>query len=206
MACLRGVETCRARPPVPPGPATAGFDAGAAAAVREILAADIARGSDIGAAADAQGLSHTDPAIVALREQSDQQRTRELAELLGPAGFAAYERFQRAIPVRGFVDGLAEQLAWTAPLSGRQADELEQALADSSEAYRSGKAADPKTVEWERVDRAAERILSPGQLAVWQQGTAHNRFGGSRRDQELETVYRRAVQRMQDAATAAVRE
>jgi len=164
---------------------------------RDILAADVARGSDIGAAADAKGLEHTDSAIVALRQESEQRRNRELAELLGPAGFAEFDAYQRALPVRGFVDGLATQVAESAPLSTTQADQLEQVLAEASEPYRNGQHADPESLDWEQVDWRAREILTPEQFAAWQLGVAHNTIGGSRRWQELHAVYRVAVKRMQ---------
>jgi hypothetical protein len=167
---------------------------------KNIVAADVARGSDIGAAATAQGLEHTDPAIVTLREESERLRKRELAELFGPAGFREFEAYERALSVRGFVDGLATQLAGTAPLSAPQADQLERALAEASESYRNGKHADPQTLDWDRVDRRAREILTPEQFAAWQLGVAHNMSGGSRRAQELQAVYQRAVKRMKETA------
>jgi hypothetical protein len=170
---------------------------------KDILAAEIARGADIGAAADAQKLPFNDPAITALREQSEKQRQRELGELLESAGFRAYEDFERALPVRGYVDGLATQLAARMPLTAAQADQLERALADANEAYRQGKRADPKEMNWQQADERVREILHPDQLAIWQLGTAHNRHGGSRRDQELDRVYWEAVKRMKDGQIGA---
>ena len=169
---------------------------------KDIMAADIARGTDIGAAADAQGLAFTDPAITALREQSEQQRKRELTELFGPAGLREFEAYERALPVRGYVDGLATQLATAAPLTPHQADQLERVLAESNEAYRNGKRADPRLTDWAGADRRVRGILAPAQFEVWQLGTAHNPQGGSRRAQELQAVYDRAVRRMKEAGGA----
>lgn len=168
--------------------------------LKDVFAADVARGSDIGAAAQAQGLTQDDPTIVALREKAKEQRRADLKALLGAAGYREFELFERAIPVRGYVDGLAVELAATAPLSGQQADLLERALAETNESYRNGKHADPAAVDWESIDRRAREILTPQQFAVWQQGFAHNMFGGSRHDQELKKVYLQAVQRAKEAA------
>ena len=162
---------------------------------KDILAAGIARGSDISAAADVQGLAYDDPAIVKLREQSEMQQKTELAQLLGPVGFQEFDAFQRALPVRGFVDGLATEVAFSAPLSEQQANALERALAETNPAYRAGKSADPAAVDWQAVDRRASELLSPSQLVVWQAGLAHNKFGGSRLAQELKKVYDRARER-----------
>lgn len=175
---------------------------------KDILAAELARGSDLAAAAAELGLEYSDPSIVALRRQAEDQRRRELAELLGDQGFREYEQFERTRRVRGFVDGLAPQLAELAPLSARQADQLTLALAESTAGFAQGGEADPGTVDWPAVDRRAGEILTPAQFAVWQRGVAHNTFSGSRRWLELEEAYRRAVQRRQagpgeDAAAVA---
>lgn len=172
---------------------------------KDIMTAEVARGTDIGAAADAQGLTFTDPAISALREQSEKQRKNELLQLLGPAGYREFEAYERALPVRGFVDGLATQLATTTPLTPLQADQLERALAESNEAYRKGNRADPSQMDWSSADRRVREILTPAQFAVWQLGTAHNPQGGSRQAQELQAVYDRAVQRMKEAEGVASR-
>jgi hypothetical protein len=169
---------------------------------KDIMAASIARGADIGAAADAQGLPYSDPAITALRKKSEEQQRAELLDLFGPAGFQQFDAFERALPVRGFVDGLAVQVAAIAPLSAAQADSLERALAEANEPYRKGGRADPQAVDWEKADARAKEILTPMQFAAWQLGIAHNMSGGSRRDQELKTIYDRTVQRMKATAAA----
>ena len=99
------------------------------------------------------------------------------------------------MPVRGFLDGFATQVAADDPLTGNQADQLERILAEATPAYRDGKRADPATVDWVMVDQQARRVLTPRQFDLWQLGVAHNRFGGSRKDQELQAVYKRAVER-----------
>lgn len=165
---------------------------------KDIFAGSIARRSDIGAAADAQGLDYSDPAITALREQSERQLQLELAGLLGPSGFKQFEDYRRALHVRGFVDGLATQVAASTPLSAQQADRLERALAETNEAYRNGKDAEASSVDWESVDQQAQGILSPEQFAAWQLGVVHNIFGGSRRAQELTAVYKGVVKRMKE--------
>ncbi|MES2692351.1 MAG: hypothetical protein V4773_02685 [Verrucomicrobiota bacterium] len=165
------------------------------ARMNAILAASVARGMDIGAAADAQGLAYEDPVIKVLREESIVRRKAELMELLGEAGFREFDLFERALPVRGFLDGLAVQVATRSPLSGQQADRMERVLANASPSYLKGNNADPKELDWEIVDRQAREILTPEQFALWQQGGTHNKYGGSRRSHELERAYQRAVKR-----------
>lgn len=168
--------------------------------VKDILAEQIARASDLAAAADAKGLKFNDPEIAAWREQMERQTRGELTALLGPARWPEFEAFERAIPLRGFVDGLAVQLAGTSPLTATQADALERALRAANPPFLEGKNGDPSAVDWAVVDRRAAEVLDAAQLAVWERHTAHNTFGGSRQTQDLEAVYRRAVARMKETA------
>jgi hypothetical protein len=163
--------------------------------LKDIMADELARSSDIFAAGTAQGLAFEDPALVKLRADSSVQRQRELNELLGPVGLREFEDFERATPMRGAVDGFAVQVARIAPLTSLQADQLERALAQSNAEYRKGKHADPKALDWEQADRLAETILTPPQFEIWKLGVAHNSFGGPRIQQELQLTYERAMER-----------
>lgn len=162
-------------------------------AFKAILAAGIARSTDIGAAANAQKLAQDDPAIVALRAEAQRQVDGELAALLGEAGLAAYQDYKRTIGVRGYVTGFAVQLALSEPLRPAQAEQLARVLIDASPSYRQGGDAKPGEVEWERVDRAAQEFLTPTQLVQWKLGVANNRYGGSRADVEVKKIYDDAV-------------
>lgn len=159
---------------------------------KEVLAAGVPRGYDIGAVAKERGMSFDDPVIKQLHETSRKQLESELRSLLGDQVFVAYQEFERGLSVRGFVDGFAIQLATVEPLSAEQAEQLAQALIEGSPEFRRGERANPKTVEWTSVDRAAQRFLSPLQFASWQLGVAHNRAGGSRTDLELTRIYEAA--------------
>jgi hypothetical protein len=159
---------------------------------KDAMADHVTRGGDIGAAAKEKGLNFDDPVIKQLHEESQKQLESELKSLLGEQAFLAYQQFEFSVPVRGFVDGLAVQLATVEPLTADQAAQLAQALVDASPEFRRGERSDPKTVDWRMVDRAAQRFLSPLQFASWQLGVAHNRTGGSRTDQELTRVYEAA--------------
>jgi hypothetical protein len=50
-------------------------------------------------------------------------------------------------------------------------------------------------MDWATADRQAGEILSPSQFDAWRAGFAHNKFGGSRREQELQRIYNRAKER-----------
>jgi len=168
----------------------------------DILTEWLARSTDISAAAKARGLEYDDPVIKALSAESEKRMKAELEALLGPAAYREYETFERAMPARGYVDGLAVQLAATAPISAQQADRLERALAETNPTFAGGGRAEPGAMDWVEADRRAKEILPSEQFAVWQRGVAHNTFGGSRRAQELEAVYRRAVERAKEAVKA----
>lgn len=161
--------------------------------ILEILAQGLTRSVDIGAAAKAQDLSFDDPLIQKLHKDAERQTDAEMAEYLGPSHYAELERFQRTEQIRGFVDGLAVQVAAFAPLTAQQADRLEEAIAAASPEFREGKRAQAKTLEWEQIDRQAKEILTPQQYAMWARGSAHNPKSGSRRDLELEAAYDRAI-------------
>ena len=160
---------------------------------KEIMAAGTTRSADIAAAADAQQLARTDPAVAALRDQSEKQTQTELVALLGERSYAELKEYDRTIPVRGLADGLAVQLAAVEPLSAKQADGLTRALATASAAFRKGGYATSADVDWASVDEEAKAILTPAQFAIWQQGTAHNLYGGSRQDVELRKLYEQTV-------------
>src|SRR5262245_8570640 len=166
--------------------------------VKDILAEDIAHSTDLAAAADAKGLKFTDPEIVALRKQAEQSKADALLRLLSPDRYPEFAAFERAIPLRGFLDGLAVQLLSVSPLSAQQAEELERALRGACPPFLAGKNGNPAEVNWTSVDNRAAQILNPAQLAVWDRHTAHNTLGGSRQSQELDAVYRRPVARMKE--------
>lgn len=163
---------------------------------KDIMAAEVARGTDIAVAAQAKGLARDDPLIKSLYADSRTQTESGLRDLLGQTGFRAYQEFERSLPVRGFVDGFAMQVASTEPLTLRQTEQLAAALIAANSSFQKGERADPATVDWAAVDAAAQQFLSPAQYAAWKLGTAHNEFGGSRLyrelDQELEKAYRAA--------------
>lgn len=158
-----------------------------------IMAAGTARSTDIAAAVDAKQLSRDDPIIAKLYQQSADQTQSELASLLGETGLIQFKEYQRTIQVRGFADGLAIQLAAVEPLSGLQGDRLTSALASTSAGFLRGGLATSADMNWSSADEQARSILTPTQFAIWEQGTAHNPYGGSRKDVELKKFYDQAV-------------
>lgn len=171
--------------------------------LKDILAEHLARSSDIAAAINVQGLEYADPAAARLRAENDERRQREFTELLGSAGWQAFAEAERATPMRGLVDGFAVQVARFAPLTSQQADELERAFADANAEFQRGRHGSAEALDWDAADRAARGILTPQQFAAWQLGVAHNSFGETRLEREMEAAYRRAVDRAKTAQAAA---
>jgi Spy/CpxP family protein refolding chaperone len=160
---------------------------------KDIIAAKVARETDISAAATAQALEFNDPVIKKLSDDSQKQMKTELLAELGEKNFEAYQEFERTTAVRGFVGGFAVQMAMTEPLTPTQAEQLAKALIDATPAAETGRNVDPGKVNWSMVDRMAEQFLSPTQLAAWELGAAHNPAGGSRLDHELKKAYDTAL-------------
>jgi hypothetical protein len=170
---------------------------------RAIQAAYGARGADIAAAGDTQNLSFEDPALVALRKQSEDQLAADRLALLGDAGYRQFQEYERTMPARGLAHGLATALAFSDPLSAQQAEQLTLALAQASPAYATGGAAQLSDIDWTAVDRSARTFLSPMQYAVWIRGDAHDPVSGSRSSIQLQTVYDRAVEQEKVRGAAA---
>jgi len=160
---------------------------------KDIVAAKVARETDISAAAMAQGLEFNDPVIKKLADDSQKQMETELLAELGEKNFLAYQEFDRTASVRSFVGGFAVQMAMTEPLTPTQAEHLAKALISATPAAEPGRNLDPGKVNWSMVDRRAEQFLSPTQLAAWKLGATHNPAGGSRLDHELKKAYDTAI-------------
>jgi hypothetical protein len=146
------------------------------------LAAD-QRTLDIKAAAVAQGLPLDDPGIASLLKQSGQELQQAQTDLLGPDGYQQLTQYDRALPIRSFVDTLGGALAFTdAPLTAQQADQLVQQLAGASSSYNEGGVAipprmtyayqslmasqslAPDPIDWDEVKPQAQASLSPSQF------------------------------------------
>lgn len=160
---------------------------------KNLLAAQAARQTDIGTAAKVHGLDFNDPVVLKLAADSRQQLEREFVAELGEPAFRSYQDFERTIPVRGFVDGFAVQMAATEPLTPAQAEQLSNALIGATPVSAETGSLSPGKVDWPAVDRLAAQFLSPTQLAAWKLGVAHNPAGGSRLDHELRNTYDAAL-------------
>lgn len=145
---------------------------------------------DVKAVAADQKLAMDDPAIELLLQQADEQLRAEMTAILGDDGYRQLKDFERRAPARDLVDGLAGVLAFTdSPLTANQADQLTQILVKANRFYNSGDSVDrwPQIsanhwtqvisagtglndpTDWSQVSTQAANVLSPNQLAVFQQ-------------------------------------
>lgn len=170
---------------------------------KAIKVADGGRSADLAAAADIQGLKWDDPVYVKLREDSKRQLVADETAFLGETGYRQLDDYEHTLQARGLAHGLAAALAFSDPLSGSQAEQLTQAIAQACPAYRGGQFADMRNIDWIAVDRQARIILSPSQYAVWLRGDAHDTSIGSRASLILEDAYDQAEKRDREQAKAA---
>jgi len=125
--------------------------------------------TDLLAVRRAQGLSADDPAVAALRQEAaDEAKSAQLA-LLGPAGYQQVLEYGRTLPVRFMVGQFAGAAAVEgSPLSLQQAEQMTQALAAASSAYRSGGSVDYLSLDWDAADQQIAGILTPAQRNLYQ--------------------------------------
>ncbi|HKB58251.1 MAG TPA: hypothetical protein VKC51_11760 [Lacunisphaera sp.] len=159
---------------------------------KDILVTEAENAMDLKSTMRARGLAETDPAVQTLRNQSEEAMRAAKRELLGEAGYQQLVEFERTMPTREFVGGLAASLVFSGdPISATQANQLTQILADASEAYRNGaQATSPRpdlngpilarqpareSVDSERLLAQARTALSPAQYATFEAEILRNR-------------------------------
>lgn len=124
-----------------------------------------AEATNLAAAAAAEGLDQSDPAIAALRQQQDEQFRADQIALLGDAGYRQLLDFNRSAKALDLVNGAAQLAADPADAyTSTQAEQLMQIVANASPQYQQGGAVDTTSVDWDRVLAQAAPILSPPQL------------------------------------------
>jgi hypothetical protein len=155
------------------------------------------RARDLRAVARERRLADTDPAMAALREQSEAQLAAAQRGLLGDAGWQELQNYERTSPVRSMLALVAGPLAFTdSPLRPEQADELTAVIAPLCRTYQAGgdraypgaveidaamreRRPARETLDLDAVREATRGLLSPVQLmqfeAVFAQPTASAR-------------------------------
>ncbi len=152
---------------------------------QEILLAAEERLLDLKSAIQANGWAESDPAVQAIRTQSQETLRSAQQELLGQEGYRRLVDYDRALPAQLFVRGVASTLTFAdQPLSSGQVAQLTQILADASDDYRNGGKANGALPEFRREDfdqrqavrssinaeqtlAAARALLSPAQYTVF---------------------------------------
>lgn len=113
---------------------------------------------DVPVSALAQGVPKNDGAVSTLLERTVAERNRELREVLGEEGLAAWKDFDRTRKMRSLAEDMAKELYYTdAPLTWQQADALTQIVLTASR-QGGGK------VDMGFVVDEARKVLSPGQM------------------------------------------
>lgn len=162
-----------------------GFSPAQAERFKDIKVAAAENAMDLNSIMRARGLAETDPAVQALRSQSDETMRAAERDLLGEEGYQHLAEFERMAPSREFVSGLAATLVFSGdPITATQASQLTQILAEASETYRNGaRAISPgpnldeplrtRQPAHEPIDSAqalarARTVLSPAQYAAFE--------------------------------------
>ncbi len=149
----------------------------------DIKLAEAENAMDLNSTMRARSLTDADPAVQAMRRQSEDATQGSEREMLGEAGYQQLLEFERKIPAREYVSGLAASLVFSGdPISPTQAGQLTQILAEASETYRNGaQAASPglnlnepirtrqpgrESIDSTQALAQARTVLSPTQYAA----------------------------------------
>lgn len=105
----------------------------------------------------------------AVYRQSGPEWSAAMRELLGEGGWKQLTDYLRSLPIRSFVDATAARsYASTQPITLAQADQLIEIVLAHTPIYQQGKGTDPGKVNWNDVWEPAAKILSPEQLAAFE--------------------------------------
>lgn len=105
----------------------------------EIKLAAVEDTMDLNSTTRARNLPESDPAVQAMRRQSEEMMHAAERDLLGEAGYQRLLEFERMLPARDYVGGIAASLVLSGdPISPAQASQLTQILAEASATYRNG--------------------------------------------------------------------
>lgn len=105
----------------------------------EIKLAAVENTMDLNSTARERDLTESDPAVQAMRRQSEETMQSAERDLLGDTGYQRLIEFERTLPSRDYVAGIAASLVLSGdPISPAQASQLTQILAEASETYRNG--------------------------------------------------------------------
>lgn len=137
------------------------------------------RHSDLNAAAQALGIDPASPEIVKARGELYADHAKAQKALLGEAGYAAMQEYDRTSSLRESVANLAGLAAVSGvPLAAGQADALVRALAETVPQYRTGGRAALTEAEPATVEAALRQVLTTEQFSVFTTQEAPGAAGG----------------------------
>lgn len=165
--------------------ANAGLSPAQSDRFKDILVAAAESAMDLNSTMRARGLAETDPVVLTLRKQAEDAMHAAQRELIGEAGFQQLGEYERTLPMREFVGGLAASLVFSGDaLNASQANQLTQILAEANEAYRQGaRAASPypdwggaisarrparESIDSETLLARVRTVLSPAQYVAFE--------------------------------------
>lgn len=129
-------------------------------------------GLDVRATAEAQHLAEDDPAIQKMRSDAGREFVKQREELLCADGARAAFEYERASSVRAFVAGLQGAATRAGvPLTGQQADQLTNTLAQASPSYRRGDWAALNEINWDTLPEAVRPFLTDRQRELLLNGS-----------------------------------
>jgi hypothetical protein len=133
----------------------------------DIVTNHFLRMQDIAESAQSQKILRTDPVIVQMENEENQQYMQEMTQNLDPAEGQAIAAFEKLSPARALVNAVAGNMYYTDdPLTPQQADQLTQILANNSAHYVGGRHVDMKDLDMATALTQAQAVLSPAQLAA----------------------------------------
>ena len=122
---------------------------------------------DVQAAVEQAGMKGDDPGVMALRRKHDEPIQRELRDMLGPDGMAAYSDYESTSAYRmGFIEPMRPVfLAASVPLSSAQEEKFIRIIMANVTTYR-GKPTDlgsRRRFDWNAIQSQAYAVLAPAQ-------------------------------------------
>jgi hypothetical protein len=152
---------------------------------------------DLMVAVRGQGLTPDDPGIAAFKRKVEDELRTAQKELLGAAGFAQLQEYDRQRDARVMVEKFAGAAALAdLPLTAAQAEQATRAISNASEAFQKGGRIDFRRLDWKQAEMAMAEVLSPAQLALFQRieplGGGPSRWMGTL-NQRMEAAQKRSA-------------
>lgn len=147
---------------------------------------------DLDLARSQNGLDYDSTAMKAAKQAAQRERHKKEATIVGEPVLQQIEEFRRSEPARHVIDAFAATVAFSQPLTSGQKAELTRAVALASPSYESGSSVDYRNEDWEAVNLAAQKILSPDQFTTWKTQDSIYPFQ-SHLSHELDAAVRAAI-------------